>query len=489
MESTHAPSASSIAAARRGAAMGAAPWARTYWPWLLAILIALALPWAFFNWSSGRHSGFVLTMLSEIGLMAIFALSFNMQMGQAGLLSFGHAILFGLGGYCTAHALNAIKAGALWLPTELVPLVGGLGGLLFGILFGFIATKQRATAFAMITLGFGELVAAAALMFMGFFGGEGGISTNRVTGVSLIGASYSASWQVYYLVVAWTVIAALLMRLQIETPLGRLANATRDNFERAQFVGYDPRMVRFYQFVLSGFFAGIAGGLYAILYEIVTFDAVAAPKSATALLATYIGGVGGFFGPILGTILIVLLQSGVSLISNAWLLYVGVLFIVMVMFAPEGLLGLIAAHAAIARSGRLGRLTVPYVRVLLPGLLLVAAFVLLVEMASFVTILAGQGKPFVLGSIAGIDPFAVPPWIAAAACLGVAGLWLRQEARAFGRVWDELSAAVTRPPEETSRAAARVSSRQAPGGETSATPPEGGPESRREQGDGRRESA
>src|SRR6476646_4872253 len=118
----------------------------TRWPWLLAVIVALALPWLFFNWSTGRHSGFVLIMLSEIGLMTIFALSFNMQMGQAGLLSFGHAILFGLGGYCTAHALNAIKADGIWLPTELVPLVGGLGELLFGVRFGFIATKQRATA-------------------------------------------------------------------------------------------------------------------------------------------------------------------------------------------------------------------------------------------------------------------------------------------------------------------------------------------------------
>jgi branched-chain amino acid transport system permease protein len=116
-------------------------------------LVALLLPWLFFDWSKGRHSGFVLTMLSEIGLMAVFALSFNMQMGQTGLLSFGHAILFGLGGYCTAHALNAVKAGALWLPVELVPLAGGLGGLVFGAAFGYVATKQRATAFAMITMG------------------------------------------------------------------------------------------------------------------------------------------------------------------------------------------------------------------------------------------------------------------------------------------------------------------------------------------------
>jgi branched-chain amino acid transport system permease protein len=410
---------------------------RSHWLWLAAVAIALALPWLFFNWSTGRHSGFVLIMLSEIGLMTIFALSFNMQMGQSGLLSFGHAILFGLGGYCTAHALNAIKAGGLWLPTELVPLVGGLGGLAFGAFFGFIATKQRATA--MITLGLGELVAAAALMFTGFFGGEGGISTNRVTGVSLLGASYSASWQVYYLIVVWTLISTVLMRLQTQTPLGRLANATRDNFERAEFIGYDPRMVRFCQYLLSGFFAGIAGALYAILYEIVTFDTVSAPKSATALLATYIGGVGGFYGPILGTILIVLLQSGVSLLSNAWLLYVGVLFVVMVMFAPNGILGLIAMHGPIARSGRVAALIVPYLRVLLPGLMMVGAFVLLVEMASFVTIGAEQGKSFKLGGAMHIDPFTLPPWVVAAAALVVATSWLRLEARALGRVWDGLS--------------------------------------------------
>ncbi len=120
-----------------------------------------------------------------------------------------------------------------------------------------------------------------------------------------------------------------------QTPLGRMANATRDNFERAQFMGYDPRIVRFLQFALSGFFAGIGGGLYAITYEIVTFDALAAPLSANALLMAYIGGTSVFGGPILGAVLITLLQSGVSLLSNSWLVYVGVLFISMVIFAPE----------------------------------------------------------------------------------------------------------------------------------------------------------
>ncbi len=405
--------------------------------WVVSLVLAIVLPWLFFNWTTGRHSGFALTMFSEIGLMIIFSLSFNMQMGQAGLLSFGHAVLFGLSGYAAAHALNAVKDGAFWCPTELIPLLGGLAGLGFGVLFGFLATKQRATAFAMITMGIGELVAAAALMFHGFFGGESGITTNRVTGHSLFGATYSAPYQVYYLIVAWAFIAAWLMWLHTQTPLGRMANATRDNYERAQFVGYDPRMVRFHQFVISGFFAGIAGALYAMLYEIVTFDAVSAPKSATALLATYIGGVGGFAGPILGAILVILLQSGVSLLSNAWMLYVGVLFIIMVMYAPGGIVGMLHAHVPIARAGKLRELTMPYVRMAIPGVIVLLGFVLMIELTSFMTIGAERGKKFQLGSLQ-IDQNTMTPWLIGIAALVLGGLWLKREAGQFMVVWNRL---------------------------------------------------
>jgi branched-chain amino acid transport system permease protein len=227
------------------------------------------------------------------------------------------------------------------------------------------------------------------------------------------------------------------MRLQTQTPLGRIANATRDNFERAQFVGYDPRMVRLLQFTLSGFFAGVGGGLYVLIYEIVTFDTVSAAKSANALLAVYIGGAGGFFGPILGTIVVVLLQSGVSLLSNAWLLYVGVLFIVMVMYAPGGLIGLLFMHVPIWRIGRLRELTVPYLRAFPPALLIMLGFVLLVELTSFTTIGAAQGKKFAVGGQV-IDTTAPLPWLVALAALGLGALWMRREARGFRERWDGL---------------------------------------------------
>ncbi|HXJ77278.1 MAG TPA: branched-chain amino acid ABC transporter permease [Candidatus Methylomirabilis sp.] len=416
---------------------GAAAFARRHGPWFLALAVALALPWLFYDWSRARHSGFVVAMLSQMSMMAIFALSYNMQMGQAGLLSFGHAVFFGLGGYCTAHALNAVKGGSFWLPTELVPLVGGVGGLVFAIVFGYVATKQRATAFAMITLGIGELVTACALMFHTFFGGEGGVSTNRMIGTSLLGWSYGPSIQVYYLIVAWTAIAVALMMLLTRTPLGRMANACRDNFERAQFVGYDPSIVRFFQFALSGFFAGIAGGLYTLTYEIVTFDTVAGAMSANALLMTYIGGVGAFAGPVLGAVLIVLLQSWVSLLSNSWLVYVGVLFIVMVTFAPGGIAGILLMHEPLWRAGRLGRLAVPYARLLAPGVIAVAGFVLLVELCSFLTIGAAQGKAFKLSGLT-IDPQHPGAWLIGALLLGAGGLVLWREGRRFRAAWEAL---------------------------------------------------
>jgi branched-chain amino acid transport system permease protein len=405
----------------------------------LLIAAAMVLPWGFYDWAHHRHSGFMISMLSQMGMMIILAVSYNMLLGQAGLFSLCHATFFGIGGYAMVHALNAAGQGDLPLPMEVMPLLAGFAGLALAAVFGAMATRQRATAFAMITLGIGELMATAALMFHHFFGGEGGVTADRMIDRSIFGLAYSSGIQVYYLILAWTVLAVGLMYFLTQTPLGRMANATRDNYERAQFMGYDPRMVRFLQFTLAGFFAGIGGGLYAITYEIVTFDSLAAPLSANALLMAYIGGTAVFGGPVLGAILITLLQSGVSLLSNSWLVYVGVLFIAMVIYAPTGLAGMLMAHGPIRRAGRLHSLMMPYLRLVVPGLALVVGFVGMVELLSFLTIGAAQGKKFVLfGSQ--IDVKAAMPWIIAGGSLLIGGAWLRFEARHFHRVWESLTA-------------------------------------------------
>jgi branched-chain amino acid transport system permease protein len=415
---------------------------RARWPWLAVLAIAILLPWLFFDWTKDRHSGFVLSLLSQMGLMIVFALSYNMQMGQAGLLSFGHAVFLGLGGYFTIHTMNAINAGALWLPIELLPVIGGLAGFSFAIIIGYVVTKQRGTAYAMITLGVGELVSAAALMFNGFFGGEGGVTANRVLPTSIFGLRYSAGIQVYYLILAWTAIAVALMLLLTQVPIGRMANACRDNSERAQFVGYDPRMVRFYQVALSGLFAGIAGALYAINYEIVTFDAVNAVMSANALLMTFIGGVGVFWGPIIGAVLVTLLQSWVSLLSNSWLVYVGTLFIVMVIYAPGGIAGVIMAHRPLWEARRLSALILPYLRIAPPAFAAVLGFVGLVELCTFATIGSNQGKALQLFHYE-IDVSSPQAWVIAAALLLGGLLLTRYQSRAFAAAWSTLTAETT----------------------------------------------
>ncbi|RPH41609.1 MAG: branched-chain amino acid ABC transporter permease, partial [Burkholderiales bacterium] len=224
--------------------------------WGLTAILFAVIPMIF-------KSGFAITLLSQMGILIVFALSYNMIFGQGGMLSFGHAVYSGLGAFFAIHAMNWVGAGTLPLPMSLIPLVGGLFGALFGVLFGYVTTKKAGTPFAMITLGLGEMVFAASLMFPGFFGGEGGISSNRVVGEPFLGISYGPAIEVYYLIAIWCFVSMIAMFAFSHTPLGRISNAVRDNPERAEFLGYNTQRVRYLVLIASAFFAGISGGLAA----------------------------------------------------------------------------------------------------------------------------------------------------------------------------------------------------------------------------------
>ncbi len=248
-------------------------------------------------------------------------------------------------------------------------------------MFGSVSTRRSGTIFALISLGVGELVYAATFMLPGYFGGEEGITANRTRAPQLFGLNLGSQLQVYYVIAAWALVAAMLMHAFLRTPLGRMCNAVRDNPERAEFIGYNTQHVRFFAFAVAGLFAGLAGGLHAVNYEIVAADSVSALRSGTVLLMAYIGGVTHFIGPVVGAVTLTWLQISLSGYTGAWLLYLGLFFMAIILFAPSGLAGLIVMHGAIFRTKALGSVLAAYAIALVPALVMGAGAVLLIEMS------------------------------------------------------------------------------------------------------------
>ena len=274
-------------------------------PWAAFALILVFAPRLFSSATS-------LTMMSLMGIMIIFALSYNMLLGQTGLLSFGHAVYYGLGGFVAIHVMNTVIRDKLSVSIPVIPLVGGLAGLAFGILFGLVSMRRAGIVFSMISLGIGELVSSSSFILRTFFGGEEGITTNRAKLMPFLGHKFGPQLEVYYLIAVWCFVCVAAMYALTLTPFGRLCNAVREKPERIEFIGYSPRVVRLIAFCFAAFFAGIAGGLSAISFEIMNAQQLGAQQSSLVLLMTYIGGIGSFAGPIVGAVIITFLQLTLS---------------------------------------------------------------------------------------------------------------------------------------------------------------------------------
>jgi len=402
--------------------------------WGLTAILFAVLPLIF-------TKGFAITLLSQMGILIIFALSYNMIFGQGGMLSFGHAVYSGLGAFFAIHAMNWVGDGRIWLPMSLIPLVGGLFGAIFGVIFGYVTTKKAGTTFAMITLGIGEMVFAAVLMFPGFFGGEGGVSSDRVVGEPFLGITYGPGVQVYYLIAVWCFVCMLAMFAFSRTPLGRISNAVRDNPERAEFIGYNTQRVRFFVLIVSAFFAGIAGGLSAINFEIVTAENVSAVRSGGVLLAAFIGGAMFFFGPVIGAVIFVLFAVALSEYTNAWQFYLGVFFVLMVMYAPGGVASLILMNLRVAKNRLFDRLWKPYGKLLAASAVLLVGVIMLIEMSYHLTLGFSSGSGTRVFGVE-VDAASATAWIVAVA-ITAAGAWLFQITRkGFAREWGNVQAVI-----------------------------------------------
>jgi branched-chain amino acid transport system permease protein len=327
-------------------------------------------------WPLFLKSDLVLSLLSQMGIAVIFALSYNILLGQCGLLSFGHALFSGLGAYFTIHAMGLINNGQLNIPTPLLPLIGAFVGLVLGIIVGLIATRKPGATFALITLGINELLHSSALMFIDFFGSETGISAKREGWLRF---TFGSQIEVYYLILFWTFLCIVLILLFNHTPLGKISNAVRDNPERTGFIGYNPVKVRALLVMISGFFAGLAGGLYAINWELVTYENVGLMQSALVLFTVFIGGVGYFFGPIIGAVIVTFIIFYLSAFTGAWMLYLGLFFILMVLFAPSGIAGILMLHQRVFQRKLLRKLIPSYIATLFPFLMFTISGICLIE--------------------------------------------------------------------------------------------------------------
>ncbi len=402
--------------------------------WSLFAALLLAAPFVF-------TSSLSTSMLSQMGIAIIACLSYNILLGQGGMLSFGHAVYTGLGSYVAMHALNAITDGHFPIPVTLLPLVGGVAGLFFAILFGYVTTKKAGTTFAMITLGMAELVFAMSLMFSEFFGGEAGVSGNRVVGEAFMGITFGPPRQVYFLVAMYTFVCVGLMFAFTRTPLGRILNAVRDNPERVEFIGYNTQKVRYLSFMIAGFFAGIAGGLGAIVFEIVTAEVVGAGRSGAYLLFTFLGGATIFFGPIIGGILMVLASVLLSELTKAWLLYLGLIFLFMVMYAPGGVASLIMMNVRVAAYGLLKRVLGSYVLLALFGLVMFAGAGAMIEMMYHLQLNAGQDTLLRFFGVE-LDAKSAVSWVGAVVVLAVGLALFEWARRRFMLQWHDIQVTI-----------------------------------------------
>ena len=313
--------------------------------------------------------------------------------------------------------------------------------MLVAVLLGWVTTKKSGTTFAMITLGVGELIWAMSLMFPEFFGGEGGVSGNRVTGSKPWGITYGPQIQLYYLIAIYTLVCTALMFAFTRTPLGRMLNAVRDNPERVEFVGYDTQKIRYFSFIVAAFFAGISGGLAALNFEIVTSEVVSGYRSGAYLLFTFLGGATFFFGPILGAVLMVLAFVLLSEFTKAWLLYLGLIFLFMVMYAPGGVASLIMMNVRVASYGYLRKLIASYLALTGAALAMLLGAAAMIEMVYHLQLNMALGPEMSFMGVL-LNAHRVSSWLGAAIVMFIGVALFELCRRRFVRKWGDIQALI-----------------------------------------------
>lgn len=378
--------------------------------------------------------------LVNVLIASLFALAFNLLIGQAGLLSFGHAAYFGVGAFAALHLMIAIEDG-LPFPTPLVPLAGAVAGLLIGLIAGYFATMRSGVYFALVTLAIAELFHSLAPRLQGLFGGEAGISSMRMPWSEI---SFGSTLEVYYLTLAWVLICGLGLWAYTRTPFGRLTLALRDNEERVRFLGYNTHSSKVIVFAVSTMLTAVAGSLQAISNETANYSLFASDVSAQVVLQTFVGGSTVFLGPVLGAAAFTLFSFLVSDLTRSWVLYQGLIFVLVMLYAPTGIGGVLQHHVRNRPQFDWGELSRHYLMALAGGLLVTVGVAFLTETLAVLfsqeyaaaRVNAGGGLPAYELFGLSWSPTGVLTWVVPAVLLFGGGAVLIRAHRRIGTIWD-----------------------------------------------------
>jgi branched-chain amino acid transport system permease protein len=336
---------------------------------LIGAIVLAALAYAPFVFGPAGQG-----VMTRMLIAALFATGYNLLLGQAGLLSFGHAAFYGAGAFATLHAMIGIERGAFYLPLPFLPLIGAGAGFVLALIAGFFATKRSGTYFALVTLAMAELIHVIAPMWQGVFGGEAGLTSMRMAS---FGVSFDSARHVYLLTLLWVAIGISLLWCLSQTAFGQLALALKGNEQRLKFLGFNTYQNKVLVFAISGTVAGLAGSLLSISTETANYTLLSAEVSTQVVFYAFIGGSAFFFGPAVAAAALVVLPYQLSNYTHAWPLYQGLFFMVVMLSTPHGIGGLLnssaGAHRNSDRTKELARLLI--------GISIVGAIAVCVEVA------------------------------------------------------------------------------------------------------------
>jgi branched-chain amino acid transport system permease protein len=275
-------------------------------------------------------------LATQIIIWGLFALGFNVCLGYTGMLSFGHAAYFGVGAYTAGIVLIR-----LWENIWFALFAGLVMGAFLALVLGYLCIKRRGIYFAMLTLAFAQLVYFVAFQWVDLTGGDNGLRNIPAVPLSFFGISIDIHTPIrfYFFVLFFVFLSLLALNRILQSPFGHVLQAVRENEQRARSCGFEATNVRWLAFIISGAISGLAGGLHALYLHFVGIDSLYYSTSGQVIMMTLLGGMGSFIGPFIGAGVFLYLEDVLSIITPNWMIFLGVIFVLCVLFFPSGIWG------------------------------------------------------------------------------------------------------------------------------------------------------